>query len=154
MHEVRAHADVAHDRHARIGDGLDDGRLLPAALHLDDVRAALLHDAQRIEHADVLGRVAAVRHGDQHHAVRRAAADRLRVLDHHVDGDGQRVGMTVVGHAERVADRGDVDAGPLGPDGRGIVRYRDHHDLLLGLLAGLQVRHRQAFAFLGHPIPR
>jgi hypothetical protein len=60
-----------------IGDGLDDRRLLLATLHLDDVRAAFLHDAQGIQHADLLGCVATVRHGDQHHAVGRATANGL-----------------------------------------------------------------------------
>ena len=150
MHEMGAHTDMTHDRHAGIGDGLDDGRLLVPALHLDDVGTALFHDAKRVEDADLLRRIAAVGHGDEHHAVGCSSADCLAMLDHHVDGDWQCVGMAVVCHPKRVTHGSDVNARPLRPYGRRVVRDRDHHDLLVGLLAGLEVGHRQALAFFGH----
>ena len=60
--EMRAHADVAHYRHARIRDRANDVRLVLAALHLHDVGAAFLHQPQRVRHAQLRRGVAAVGH--------------------------------------------------------------------------------------------
>jgi hypothetical protein len=132
VHEMWAHADVAHHRHAGIGDRLDNGGLLAPALHFNDVRTAFLHQAQSIQNADRFRGIAAVGQGDQHHAIGGAAAYRLRGLDHHVDGYRQCIEMTVVGHAERVADGGNVDARPLHPYRAGVVGHGDHHVLFPG----------------------
>ena len=43
---------MAHDGNASVRDRLDDVALSPASLHLDDIGATFLHDAERIENAD------------------------------------------------------------------------------------------------------
>ena len=95
VHEMRAEADVTHDRDASVRDRLDDVKHLAPALEFYGIDTAFLHDSDGVLNGDVFCGVGAVRHGDQRERVWCAASDGFGVLYHLVYGHGEGVFMPV-----------------------------------------------------------
>ena len=126
---------MAHHRDAGGDEPRDELGVHGAALELDRVAAALLHQPAGVRDA-VLDRrlVGHERHVADDVRAPRRACDRAAVIDHLVERDRQRRLVTLHDHAERVADQQHVDAGFVEqPRERGVVRG-EHGDLLAALL--------------------
>ena len=150
MHEMRAHADMAHDRHTGVGDRFDDLEFLAPTLHFDNLGAALLHQPQGVMDRQVGGGVGPEGHGRQGQGMGRAAPHRANMLDHLIDGQRQGGVMAINGHRQAVANADHVDAGALGPFGHQAIGGGDHHRAhALALTLG-QLRNGEFFASLGH----
>lgn len=127
---LRRQADVAHDGDAGLHHGLDLGADLDAALELDGLATALLHEAAGV--ADGRGHVLLV--GEEGHVaddegVARRAGDAAGVMDHVVHGHGNGGVIAHHGHAEGVSDQDHVNPGLLDERGHGVVVGGHHGDL-------------------------
>ena len=126
---------MAHHRDAGADEPAHELGVDRAALELDRVAAALLHQPAGVRHALLERRL--VRH-ERHVAddVRapRAAHDRAAVIRDLVERDRQRRVVALHDHAERVADEQDVGAGLVEQPRERRVVGGEHGDLLAALL--------------------
>ncbi len=142
---LRGEADVPHDGNAGADEQLDLGDHRLAALELDRVRHALLHEAgrrrERLLRARLVGPEGQVR---DDHGVPRGARHGAAERDEVVDGDRDRRLEAVDVVARRVADEQDGDP-RLVEDLRGVhVVGGEHRPALSPLLHLPQVRDANA----------
>ena len=137
---LRGQPDVGHDGDAGGDEGLDLRRDALAALELDRLRAALLHEArrrlQRLRGGGLVRAEGQIGHDERAlGATDDAAHQREQLVD--ADRDGGVVAVDDVGG--RVADEQDGDAGLVEhPRGR-VVVGREHRPALAAFLRGLQI---------------
>ena len=132
-------ADVGHDRDAGRGQGGDLRRHRPAALELDRVGPALLHEpGGRLQRLLGAGLVGPERHVSDHERVLDAARDGADEHQHLLDGDRNRclVGEDVV--AGGVAHEQHRDAGLVENLGGVLLVRREHRPALAPLLHRLE----------------
>ena len=132
VHRLRRQADVTHHRDLGVEDrldGFDAARL--SAFDLHRLRAGLDERARRC--APILRPTRGTRgtacRRRRARATRRARR-RARVVEHVVDRDAQRVGVSEDDHAEGVADEDDVGAGGVGDLRARVVVRGEHSDPL------------------------
>ncbi len=137
---LRRQSDVAHDGDVGAGDGGDGGGAADAAFELDGVGAALFDEAagafEGLLRADLVAHEGQV--GDDEGAAD-AAGDDAGVVDHLVEGDGERVGLALDDHAEGVADEEAVDAGDVEESGGGVVVGGEHREAVAAFAGGEEV---------------
>ena len=144
VHGLRREAEVAHHRHARADDPSDDVREVGAALELHRLDAALGDEpdggAHRVVGARLVAAEREVADGVRAAvAAGEAAPHHRRVVDHLVEGDGERRVVPLHHHPERVADEDGVDARGRDEPRRGRVVRGDHRDRRPGLLHAAQL---------------
>ena len=130
-------ADVAHDRHAGLHERLDDPGAAHAALDLDRLCAAVLHEPARVLRRLLDRGVRQERHVADHERVLRPADDGPRVMEHlvHRDAHGRLVAERDL--AQRIADEDHRDAGVVeDARGREVVRGEHRDALAVGVHAG------------------
>ena len=141
MHTLRREAEMADDGNLGVDEGADqfDAR----ALDLDGFRAGLLDEANGVGNGIGDGAViAAEGHvGDDERAAH-GAAHSAGMVEHLVDGDGERVFVAENDHGERVANEDEVDAGLIGETRGGIVVGGERGD---GLAPGASFRRARAW---------
>ena len=132
---------MAHHRDAGVDDRLRARDRCAAALELDRVGAAVLHEPNGVRHRLLVrGLVRAERHVGDDERPLRAARHPLRHEQDLVERDGHRRLAAVHDHAGRVADEDQVDAGGVGePRARRVVGG-DHDDLLAAAFHLVQLR--------------
>ena len=132
---LRREADVAHHRDARGDEPVHELGVDRAALELDRVAAALLHQLAGVGHALLDRRL--VRH-ERHVAddvrAARPAGDGAAVVDDLVERDRQGRVVALHDHAERVADEQHVGAGLVEQARERGVVGGEHGDPLASLL--------------------
>ncbi len=130
---VRRQPDMRSGRNSGVDQRAQNMRLRFAALRLDRIAQRLLHEPRGVDQSALDGVIALVRHAAERKCIGRAAADRLRMHDHHVHGrrNGARVAMG--DHRQTVADHGDVNAGHFRPLRRRVIRDGHVDHLLAGL---------------------
>jgi hypothetical protein len=147
---LRRQPDVPHHRDPGRDDRLHARERRPGALELDDVRAALLDEADsgfdRLLVGDVVAPEGEV--ADNERPLRRTR-DGACQEQHLVHGRGDGAVVTEHDHRGGVADEDEIDARVLGePRPRRVVRG-DHDDLLAVALHRGELRQRQLSSF--HP---
>ena len=127
-------AEVSHDGNAGRENALDRFEDLLAALHLHGVGLGLLHNADgRIERHLRVALIGSERQVDDDQRPLHGTHDRTGVVDHHIEGDGNR-GL-VTGHhvGGRVAHENHVDTRGIDDLRHRIVVRGEHGDLLAPL---------------------
>ena len=121
------------------------------AFELHGLAARLLENAAGVFDGPVGAQVVAgKRHVDDHQRVLHGAADHFGVVDHLVERDRQRVGVSLHDHRHAVADQDALDAGGVEQAGHGVVVGRQHRDLLAGGLHGPKFGDRDLAGVAGH----
>ena len=133
---LRGEADMPHDRNAGLCHGPHLRADFPAALKLDGMGPAFLHEpsgvADSVLHAYL---EAQERHIAHEQGVTRSAGDAERVMHHIVHGHGHRVGHAHHDHSERIAHEDHIRASGAHKAGHGVVVRRDHGDFLAPVLS-------------------
>jgi len=140
---------VAHDGDTRLDDGLDGACAALAALELDRLGLALLHQpagvGQRLLRGDLVGHEGQI---DGEVGALQPSRHAGSVVDHVFEGDAQGVGVALDHHAQAVTHQHHVHPGRVGQAGHGVVIGGDHHDFLVVGLHAQKVRDR----LLGHAL--
>ena len=128
---LRREAQVTHDRDAGGEDALDAFGDDRAALHLDGMRAGFLHDAHRaLQRELAVALVAAERHVHHHQRPRYRAHHRRGMVDHLVQGDGQRRFMSMHDIGGAVAHQQHIQSGLIQDACEAEIVGGQHRDLL------------------------
>ena len=132
---LRREAEVPHDGYASAEDALDGLADLGAALHLDTVGVRLLHHADgRGEGLFGVALVGAEGEVDDDQRAADGLDDRLAVVDHLIERDGQRGDVARHDVRGRVADQDNVHTGAVNDLRHRVIVSREHGDLLAALL--------------------
>ena len=122
--QVRAHRDVV----AR--EEFDDLELAEAALELDHLRAAFLHEAHGVRERDVGRRITRERQVGHQERPMQSARHGFAVIDDVVHGHRHRGVVTLQHHAERIAHQHQVRVGVVAQHREARVVAGDAGDLL------------------------
>jgi len=124
-----------YDGNLGLGERGDERGAVAAAFDFDGFRASLLDEARGVGDGLLRGCVVGAEgHVRDEQSALHGAADGMGVVQHLVHGDGQGAVIAEDGHAERVADEEQVNAGLVDEGARGIVIRGERGDGLAGLL--------------------
>ena len=139
---------MAHHGDASVEDGLHRVENLHAALHLHCIATALLHDADGVDNTVMDTRlIAAEGHVAHHKGTLDTVYHSTCMIDHLVDGHGQRRAVAHHHVGGRVADEDAIDTCTVDDACRSKIIGGEHADLLT-LLFHLNEATRRYLAFV------
>ncbi len=102
---LRCHTDMGADRNGRVDNRANLFADRGAALELDSLCAAFLHQTAGVDQGVIGGcLIGHERHIRNEQRIFRAASNCRRMMDHILHCDGQRILITKADHAQRIAD--------------------------------------------------